>query len=130
MPTLRARAKSCASSTPSEGDRKLAFDPKTGLVSSLTYDRLPTPYKVQRTGYSEKKVALTFDDGPDEIWTPQILSILEQYKVPATFLSLVRMGCPSAPCCNVWWPREWRSGTIPIPTPTWPIHRKPASGWN
>lgn len=32
-----------------------------------------------------KKVALTFDDGPDELWTPQILDILRQYDIEATF---------------------------------------------
>ena len=30
-------------------------------------------------------IALTFDDGPDPTWTPQILDILERYRVPATF---------------------------------------------
>ncbi|MET0885807.1 MAG: bifunctional polysaccharide deacetylase/glycosyltransferase family 2 protein [Mycetocola sp.] len=30
-------------------------------------------------------VALTFDDGPDPRWTPQILDILERHRVPATF---------------------------------------------
>jgi cellulose synthase/poly-beta-1,6-N-acetylglucosamine synthase-like glycosyltransferase/peptidoglycan/xylan/chitin deacetylase (PgdA/CDA1 family) len=30
-------------------------------------------------------IALTFDDGPDPTWTPQILDILERYHVPATF---------------------------------------------
>ncbi len=32
-----------------------------------------------------KKVALTFDDGPNEIYTPKILEILDKYKVKATF---------------------------------------------
>jgi len=31
------------------------------------------------------RVALTFDDGPDPTWTPQILAVLEHYHVPATF---------------------------------------------
>ena len=31
------------------------------------------------------QVALTFDDGPDPTWTPQILAVLEHYQVPATF---------------------------------------------
>lgn len=36
--------------------------------------------------YSGKKLlALTFDDGPDENYTPQILDLLKQYKVKATF---------------------------------------------
>ncbi|MGV9890340.1 bifunctional polysaccharide deacetylase/glycosyltransferase family 2 protein [Streptomyces sp. NPDC003395] len=33
----------------------------------------------------DKTIALTFDDGPDPTWTPQVLKILEQYDVPATF---------------------------------------------
>lgn len=33
----------------------------------------------------QKIVALTFDDGPDPSYTPKILTILNQYKVPATF---------------------------------------------
>lgn len=33
----------------------------------------------------EKFIALTFDDGPDEVFTPQILDILKKYNVKATF---------------------------------------------
>ncbi|MFJ4647450.1 bifunctional polysaccharide deacetylase/glycosyltransferase family 2 protein [Streptomyces bobili] len=33
----------------------------------------------------DKTIALTFDDGPNPTWTPQILAILEKYDVPATF---------------------------------------------
>lgn len=40
-----------------------------------------TPYR--HTGNSA--VALTFDDGPDPRWTPQVLSLLRQYHVKATF---------------------------------------------
>jgi len=32
-----------------------------------------------------KTVALTFDDGPDPQWTPQVLAVLAKYHVPATF---------------------------------------------
>ena len=32
-----------------------------------------------------RTVALTFDDGPDPTWTPQILAVLAKYHVPATF---------------------------------------------
>lgn len=34
------------------------------------------------------QVALTFDDGPDPTWTEQILDVLDQYRVPATFFVL------------------------------------------
>lgn len=37
-----------------------------------------------------KKVALTFDDGPDENFTPQVLDILKQEQVPATFFVIGR----------------------------------------
>jgi cellulose synthase/poly-beta-1,6-N-acetylglucosamine synthase-like glycosyltransferase/peptidoglycan/xylan/chitin deacetylase (PgdA/CDA1 family) len=32
-----------------------------------------------------KTVALTFDDGPNPTWTPRVLAVLRQYRVPATF---------------------------------------------
>ncbi|WP_246943391.1 polysaccharide deacetylase family protein [Bacillus pinisoli] len=34
---------------------------------------------------TENKVALTFDDGPDPRFTPQILDVLKEYNVKATF---------------------------------------------
>jgi cellulose synthase/poly-beta-1,6-N-acetylglucosamine synthase-like glycosyltransferase/peptidoglycan/xylan/chitin deacetylase (PgdA/CDA1 family) len=45
----------------------------------------------QRPGESlpPRTVALTFDDGPTE-WTPQVLDVLEQNKVPATFFVIGR----------------------------------------
>lgn len=33
----------------------------------------------------EKRIALTFDDGPDEVNTPKILDILDRHKIRATF---------------------------------------------
>ena len=36
-------------------------------------------------GAAPHKVALTFDDGPDETWTPKILDILKQKHAPAAF---------------------------------------------
>jgi peptidoglycan/xylan/chitin deacetylase (PgdA/CDA1 family) len=35
-----------------------------------------------------KQAALTFDDGPDDYWTPQILDQLSRYNVQATFFCL------------------------------------------
>ena len=79
--------------TPMAGHRSLAFDDTHNLFTDETYTVLPTPYMVQRTGGDNPKlVALTFDDGPDPKWTPQILSILEQYKVPATFFVIGENG--------------------------------------
>ncbi len=36
----------------------------------------------------ENKIALTFDDGPHPVYTPQILDILKQYGVHATFFMI------------------------------------------
>ncbi len=44
------------------------------------------PRHIVRQGQTEQSlVALTFDDGPDSVYTPAILDILSQYDVKATF---------------------------------------------
>ncbi|QBM76407.1 glycosyltransferase [Sphingomonas sp. AAP5] len=58
---------------------------KDGAIGNVTFQTLPSPYVVARTGYKPGLVALTFDDGPDPTWTPKILDILKQKKVPGTF---------------------------------------------
>ena len=78
--------------TPQQGERQVDFDKRTQLVTNEVYQSLPTPYVVERTGMRDKLVALTFDDGPDPKWTPQILSILEQYHVPAAFFVIGENG--------------------------------------
>lgn len=78
--------------TPSAGSRSLALDPASRMVRDETYRAMPTPYVVQRTGARDKLVALTFDDGPDPVWTPKILSILESEHVPATFFIIGENG--------------------------------------
>lgn len=40
---------------------------------------------VSRTRSAGKRVALTFDDGPDPVYTPQVLDALAEHGVPATF---------------------------------------------
>ena len=51
----------------------------------------PAFYTYQAPGgastYGRKVIALTFDDGPGP-YTPQVLSVLEQYHVPATFFEI------------------------------------------
>jgi peptidoglycan/xylan/chitin deacetylase (PgdA/CDA1 family) len=44
-------------------------------------------YEIPGNPYSpaDPVVALTFDDGPDPTWTPQILNVLDTYGVKATF---------------------------------------------
>jgi len=47
-------------------------------------------YVIQRFGYSDtaqRTMSLTFDDGPDVKWTPELLDLLAAEKVPATFFA-------------------------------------------
>ena len=78
--------------TPEDGTRRVHFTARQPLIDSESYDRLPTPYVVRRTGDRAKLVSLTFDDGPDPKYTPQILSVLEHYHVPATFFVIGENG--------------------------------------
>ncbi len=71
--------------TPESGKREVTFDAKTGLISSERFVRYPSPYVVGRHGDAPKKIALTFDDGPDPDWTPEILDVLKENATPATF---------------------------------------------
>jgi peptidoglycan-N-acetylglucosamine deacetylase len=46
------------------------------------------PYALQRYGYETtqgRTISLTFDDGPDPVWTPRLLDLLSRNGVPATF---------------------------------------------
>ena len=71
--------------TPAPGKRTIRMDPQR-IIRDERYDALPTPYVVQRTGGGDpKRLALTFDDGPDGTWTPKILDELKAAHVPATF---------------------------------------------
>jgi cellulose synthase/poly-beta-1,6-N-acetylglucosamine synthase-like glycosyltransferase/peptidoglycan/xylan/chitin deacetylase (PgdA/CDA1 family) len=40
---------------------------------------------VRTVGPPDRTLALTFDDGPDPVWTPQILDVLKKHHVHATF---------------------------------------------
>lgn len=54
-------------------------------IISARYQTLPRPTTIDRYGTTKPMLALTFDDGPDERWTPAILDILAQENVKATF---------------------------------------------
>ena len=79
--------------TPNAGSRTLVQD-KDGLIIDEHYNSLPTPYVVRRAGFQPGLVALTFDDGPDPDWTPQILDILKVKNVPATFFVIGENAMP------------------------------------
>ena len=73
-------------SSPQDGLRALTFEAKRGLITGETLVTPASPFVIGRWGKSNPKdIALTFDDGPDPAWTPQLLDILKAAKAPATF---------------------------------------------
>lgn len=71
--------------TPSLGRRIVNYDARLGLISGERFEEYPSPYVIERHGFTPKTVALTFDDGPDVTYTPKILDILHRAGVKATF---------------------------------------------
>lgn len=73
------------SSTPHMGVRQTDVDSVTGLVTDEAYDQFPTSFVLRRSGYRPGMLAITFDDGPDNVYTPEILDVLHDFGVRATF---------------------------------------------
>ena len=70
--------------TPVAGQRHAVPGPD-GTIADVRFRQLPSQYEVDRTGYRPRQLALTFDDGPDPTWTPQVLDVLKREGVKATF---------------------------------------------
>lgn|SRR5690625_5162594 len=63
----------------------------TAAIPDPSYYPLQIKYPetmIYKAETNEKVVALTFDDGPDERYTPQILDVLKKHHVKATFFLL------------------------------------------
>lgn len=74
------------SENPQTGQRELAYKEELGMITGEKIISYPSAYLVKRWGGEiNKKIVLTFDDGPDPKITPKILDILKSYKAPATF---------------------------------------------
>jgi len=72
--------------TPQTGQRTIQMDADNFTVIDEDMVRLPRSYTIEQYGYDPHKLALSFDDGPDPVWTPKILAILKQYHVKGTFM--------------------------------------------
>lgn len=68
------------------GKRNITVDPRRNLIVDEKLIDIPKSRKVESWGQkNQRRVALTFDDGPDAVYTPEVLDILKEKKVPATF---------------------------------------------
>lgn len=74
--------------TPSVGARTYDVNRRSGLIDEETYVTYPTSWLVARRGNADNLIALTFDDGPDPRWTPQILEVLRRHHIKATFFMI------------------------------------------
>jgi poly-beta-1,6 N-acetyl-D-glucosamine synthase len=89
--------------SPQEGKIALQIDTAEQLISEQDYLQLPSGYVYKKFAEDTTvigpghKLILTFDDGPDPRWTPRILDILEQKKVPATFFIVGLQGEKNIP---------------------------------
>ncbi|MGA2091017.1 MAG: polysaccharide deacetylase family protein [Endomicrobiales bacterium] len=72
-------------SLPRQGHRVIEVDPKTDIFTDESYTSFPSAFVFQRDGLRHKMVALTFDDGPYEPYTSEILDELKEFNVKATF---------------------------------------------
>lgn len=79
-------------SRPQDGWRNIEADSASGFITSEQFVAIPSSYVIERAGDHPGLIALTFDDGPDERWTPQILDILKSEDVPATFFIIGKNG--------------------------------------
>jgi len=79
---------------PQEGSRDLTMDDDDSIprqyhmVLQESMESYPLSYTVTQYGYHPRKVALSFDDGPDPEWTPKILDILKKYNVKGAFFMI------------------------------------------
>src|SRR5258707_8220877 len=71
--------------TPKHGKRSFEYDAGSDLFTDESYDAIPLSYNIDRIGGANKKIAISFDDGPDAEWTPKILDILKEKKAPGIF---------------------------------------------
>jgi peptidoglycan-N-acetylglucosamine deacetylase len=70
---------------PANGSRTLSMDSENFTITDERMPSYPRSYTIEQYGYMPKKLALTFDDGPDPKWTPKILDILKHENVKAAF---------------------------------------------
>ena len=71
--------------TPQNGQRKFDYDASQDLFTDENFESYPLSWRIDQMGAVPHKLAITFDDGPDPRWTPQILDILKEKNAPATF---------------------------------------------
>jgi cellulose synthase/poly-beta-1,6-N-acetylglucosamine synthase-like glycosyltransferase/spore germination protein YaaH/peptidoglycan/xylan/chitin deacetylase (PgdA/CDA1 family) len=74
--------------TPTSGKRTFDYDRDTDTITDESFTQYPLAYRIEQTGDAPGKLALSFDDGPDPQWTPQILDVLKEKNAHAAFFAI------------------------------------------
>jgi peptidoglycan-N-acetylglucosamine deacetylase len=74
--------------TPESGKRSFEYDAESDSFDDESFESYPVSWRIEQMGAVPHKVALSFDDGPDPRWTPEILNILKAKNAPATFFTI------------------------------------------
>jgi cellulose synthase/poly-beta-1,6-N-acetylglucosamine synthase-like glycosyltransferase/spore germination protein YaaH/peptidoglycan/xylan/chitin deacetylase (PgdA/CDA1 family) len=74
--------------TPKSGHRTFRYDAATDTIQDESVEQLPLSWHIDQLGWASKKIAITFDDGPDPSWTPKILDVLAEKHAPAAFFAI------------------------------------------
>lgn len=81
------------------GDQKFIaaddFDISLSGMRRVSYDAAADQFAFD-TPSQRKMIALTFDDGPDLTYTPQVLAVLNKYAVHATFFQIGNEATPAS----------------------------------
>lgn len=71
--------------SPEPGEVRFDYNAATAMIQNQQYIKTPSNYVIKRFGERDNTVVLTFDDGPDPTYTPQVLDILKKEHVPGAF---------------------------------------------
>src|SRR5216684_2390820 len=92
---LRSSSRPGATPIPVRTPTPVPSPSPTGPLPPLLSQAIATLQAKNRLLYSGNaslaEIALSFDDGPNPYYTPLILAILQQYRVPATFFCIGRL---------------------------------------
>ena len=116
---------------PQPGFRDLKIEKGTGDIVDEKYKSLPTGFVIHRVGQIAKKLALTFDDGPDPDWTPRHPGYSQGQACDGdASSSSAPIWKPIPAWCSGCWRTAMKWAITPSPTPISPTRRRRPCVWN
>ena len=88
QPVVHKTQKAIVSSKPRVQKTKVSHPTPTASTKTSTSSISSFNYPISSGNKALPEIALTFDDGPNPYYTPQILAILQQFGIGATFFDI------------------------------------------